>query len=174
MLKSFSLVPGESEEIEDELKGKKLSAHTYQATDHLEALALWEFDMICAENIAIRRCELCGRYFLPHSVVSIYCDRPVEDRPGKTCKDIGAMLKHQKVVEKDEAKKLYRKVANRVHTAAVRLEPQYPHILRVNYCQWQFEAKALLERVESGEIDFDEFEGLIDKSPRELLGIGKK
>ena len=162
--------PVTSEDTE-KLRREKLTAHTYQSTDHLEALALWEFDYLAANNLALRRCNYCDRYFIPYSVTSCYCDRPIEDRPAKTCKDIGAASKHQQDVNQDAAKALYKKVNNRVQTWAGRHEAQYPNARRTNYKRWQFEVKDLLEKVETGEIDYDAFAGTIDRSPKELLGL---
>ena len=140
------------------------------ATDSLVALTIWEFDMVCAQEVFLRRCAYCNRYFQPYSVVSCYCDRPVEGKEGKTCKDIGAMSKHQQKVSQDEAKKLYRRVCNRTQMAAYRRREQHPDILR-RYSQVQLYGKELLEQVEEGTITFEEFQEKFDKKPGELLGI---
>lgn len=155
----------------EQIKRKKLTARTYQATDHLEALALWEFDYLAANNITLRRCGHCGRYFIPYSVTSCYCDRLSEDRPGKTCKDIGAASKHQRDVNQDAAKALYKKVNNRVQTWAGRHEAQYPNARKTNYRSWQYDAQQLLEKVEAGELDYDGFAEALDRPPKELLGL---
>lgn len=148
----------------------QLEGHTYMVTDALDALTLWEFEMICANEILLRRCAYCNRYFRPYSVVSCYCDRPVEGKSGKTCKDIGAMSKHQQKINQDEAKKLYRKVCNRTQMAAQRRKEQYPDILR-RYKQVQLHGKELLEQVEAGTLTFEEFAAQFDKTPGELLGV---
>jgi hypothetical protein len=155
----------------DKIKRKKLIARTYQATDHLEALALWEFDYLAANNITLHRCGHCGCYFIPYSVTSCYCDRPAEDRPGKTCKDIGAASKHQRDVNQDATKALYKKVNNRVQTWAGRHEAQYPNARKSNYKNWQYDAQRLMEKVEVGEMDYDGFAEALDRPPKELLGL---
>lgn len=151
---------------------EKLEGHTYMATDALHALTIWEFEMVCAHEIQLRRCAHCNRYFIPYSVVNCYCDRPVEGKNGKTCKDIGAMSKHQQKVNRDEAKKLYRKVCNRIQTAAKRRMVQYPDILR-QYKEAQLRGQELLEQVETGQITYEEFQEQFDKTTEELLGIPK-
>lgn len=148
----------------------QLEGHTYMVTDALDALTLWEFEMVCANEIPLRRCAYCNRYFLPYSVVSCYCDRPVEGKGGKTCKEIGAMSRHQQKVNQDEAKKLYRKVCNRTQMAAHRRKEQYPDILR-RYRQVQLHGKELLEQVETGALTFEAFAAQFDKKPGELLGV---
>lgn len=152
-------------------EGQKLEGHTYMAADRLDALTIWEFEMVCANEISLRRCAHCNRYFQPYSVVSCYCDRPVEGRADKTCKDIGAMSRHQQKVSQDEARKLYRKVCNRTQMAAQRRKEQYPDILR-RYNQVQLRGKELLEQVEAGTMTFEQFQAQFDKKPGELLEIG--
>ena len=168
---NFEETASSDADINAEYYANFIDSYTYMATDHLEALALWEFDMLCSMGLRIRRCELCGRFFLPYSSVSAYCDRPAPGKENKTCKEVGAMLKHQKNVAGDAPKLLYRKVSNRVHLAAKRMEPQHPNIITENYTCWIADAKELLKKVENGEISFKEYEGLIDRSPKELLGI---
>ena len=158
-------------EVRTHIGRSHISAHTYQTTDHLEALLLWTLDDMAANTIAMRRCAYCGRYFLPYSVVNCYCDRLVEGSAGKTCKEVGAATKHQEEVNSDAAKALYRKVNNRTQQAAKRLEAQYPNIRKVNYRNWQLEAKLMLEKVQTGEMDYEGFATAIDKTPRELLGL---
>lgn len=153
------------------MKQSNLTAHTYHSTDDLEALVIWEFDFLAANELALRRCDHCNRYFIPYSVTSCYCNRLIEDRQGKTCKDIGAATKHQMDVDQDAAKSLYKKVNNRVQTWAGRHEVQYPHARQTNYKSWQFEAQLALEKVEAGEISYDEFAKMIDRNPKELLGL---
>ena len=82
------------------------------------------------------------------------------------------MSKHQQKVNRDEAKKLYRKVCNRIQTAAKRRMVQYPDILR-QYKEAQLRGQELLEQVESGQITYEEFQEQFDKTTEELLGIPK-
>lgn len=149
---------------------QKLEGHTYMATDRLDALTIWEFEMVCGNEIPLRRCAYCNRYFQPYSVVSCYCDRPVEGKGGKTCKEIGAMSKHQKKVSHNEAKTMYKKVCKRTQAMAKRRLEQYPDIMG-QYQRVQFEGKELLDQVEAGTMTFEEFQERFDKKPGELLGV---
>lgn len=76
------------------------------------SLAFLEFEYMCANDISIRKCARCGRYFLPFSSLSRYCDRFVDSEKQKTCKDIAAMEKYSDKINNDTAKKLYRQRAN--------------------------------------------------------------
>ena len=150
-------------------KKDKFSGHTFQSSDSLEAIMLWEFDTLCSQNISIRRCELCNRFFIPFSVVSCYCDRPVEGKDGRTCKDIGANLKHQREVNSNAAKKLYQKVNNRIYNYCARQKKNRPYLFTEIYPLWQKDAKAYLEKVDTGEITYEEFKEKIDKKSEEAL-----
>ena len=147
---------------------EKVSGHIYQTTDSLEAITLWAFDMLCAQGCRLARCKLCNRMFLPYSVSSCYCERPVEDKPGKTCKDIGATMTYQLTVNSDAAKQLFGSVANRVQTYAMRHSKTDPEMVRI-YKKWRFNAKLLLEKVEANEMTYEEFEKLIDHKSSEIL-----
>jgi len=119
-------------------------------------------------EVSIRKCEICRRYFLPHSKASRYCDRLVDDHAGKTCQDIGAMTKYQEKINGDLAKKLYIKVDNRIQTWVGRHKEN--GLYRLKYLKWKDEAKQCLEDVRNGRLSFEEFEGMIDHKPEEALG----
>lgn len=82
------------------------------ATDQLAALTIWDFEMLRANEISLRRCAYCGCYFRPYSVVNYYCDCVVKGTNGKTCKQVGTTSKQQQAVNQNAAKKLYRTVCN--------------------------------------------------------------
>ena len=149
---------------------KKLSGHTYMVTDDLPSLTLWEFEMVCANEVELRRCHHCGRYFLPFSSVSCYCKRPLPDQPEKTCQDIGAVSKFQNKVNGDAAKELYLKTCNRLKTWVSRNASLYPDANK-GYINAQYEAKVQLEQVRSGELEFSEFQKWCERENRVILGL---
>lgn len=157
--------------LPEEIQKSKITARVFQTGDFLQAMLLWEFDYMAAHNLPLRRCSYCRRYFIPHSTVSRYCDRPTAENPAKTCKDIGSTQKYQAAVNSDKARNLYRKVNNRVQTWASRHLEQYPNCRKVNYPNWQFHARKLLEQVLAGTLDYDAFAKEIDGKPKELLGL---
>jgi uncharacterized OB-fold protein len=91
-----------------------LSAYTFYSSSDIRALVFLEFEYMRANNLTIRKCEHCGRYFLPYSKVSLFCERPVEGTE-KTCKDIGVMEKYSRKVAADEARNLFRRMNNAYH-----------------------------------------------------------
>jgi hypothetical protein len=55
------------------------------------------------KKLCHKKCGYCDRYFLPYSVVSLYCDRLVDGKD-KTCKEIAATEKYNQKVNSDAAK----------------------------------------------------------------------
>jgi len=149
----------------------ELSVHTFQTTDYLEAILLWELDYMASHGHILRRCDHCGRHFIPYSNISCYCNRPTAERPEKTCKQIGAMTKHQAQVNSDAATKLYKQRNNNVHLWATRHQKQYPHALDRNYRAWNLRAMDMRDMVMNGEMSYEDFEAAMQGDPKTLLGL---
>jgi hypothetical protein len=63
--------------------------------DSLGAFLYVDFFRGLERNSLPRRCDNCGRYFLLSSgKYSNYCERPLEDDPGKTCRDVGTRRRY--------------------------------------------------------------------------------
>lgn len=127
----------------------------------IRALVFLEFEYMCTNDLTIRKCEHCGRYFLPYSRVSLFCERPVEGTE-KTCKDIGAMEKYNRKVAADEARNLFRRLNNAYHMRTKRAPAVYT---QAAYEAWRDDTRELLKQVEEGTMLAREFEELarIDK-----------
>ena len=144
-------------ELINEVKGSELSAFLYFCADDICALVYLEYEYMCTQNYAIRRCGNCGRWFLPFSVVSLYCDRMVEGR-GKSCKEFASVEKYNRKVNSDAAKKLYTRLNNKYQMRCARSPKLYPAEERE---MWKRRAKALLKEVSSGALSYDDFEEAI-------------
>ncbi len=103
-------------ELVSKVKGSEFSAYLFYCADDIRALVYLEYEYMCTQGYAIRRCDNCGRWFLPYSVVALYCDRKVEGR-GKSCKEIAAAEKYSRKVNSDAAKKLYTRLNNKLPDA---------------------------------------------------------
>ena len=149
--------------------GKLLEAgRMYMLTDDLTALTLWELDMLCSHNIRMRKCQHCGRWFIPSTITNCYCSRPLADHPEKTCKEIGAATQYQKSIEKDAAKILFTKFRNRVQTYRSRHIEDNKDYDRY-YKVWQLQAKDLKAKVAEGLMSYEEFEAIIDRPSNEIF-----
>lgn len=143
------------------IKDHSIAAHGYWTTYSLESIFALELNLMSTKEIVVRQCGNCGRYFLPYSIVNCYCSRPDPKNPARTCKEVGAQTKYQQQLERDEAKKLFRKVNNR-HQNWVRRNKKH-NSLAAEYNAWKDWAEQLLCKTENRDILFEEFSALIDK-----------
>lgn len=141
-------------ELIQEIQKYELNAYTFYRSTDIRALVFLEFEYMCTNNFMIQRCEHCGRYFLPYSKVSLFCDRPVDDS-GRTCKDVGAMEKYNQKVVADEASNLFRRLNNAYHMRTKRAPAVYT---QATYEAWRDNARGLLKKVEEGTMTVEEFE----------------
>lgn len=120
------------------------------ASDDLRTLVFMEFEHMVTENLGVRRCENCGKYFLPFSVVSRYCDRIGAD--GKTCKEHAIRARYTQKLQADICRAAYVK-NNNAYQMRVRRDPTaYP---QVDYLLWKAAAKEALRAAADGKISQD-------------------
>lgn len=104
-----------------------------------------------------RRCDHCGRYFLlPAGKYSSYCAHPLENAPGKTCRDVGARKRYDDKCKTDPIWLAY----NRAYKA------HYARYLKkkmttAQFEQWSRYAVELRERAEDGTLEQAEYERLL-------------
>ena len=140
-------------ELVSKVKGSELSAYLFYCADDIRTLVYLEYEYMCTQGYAIRRCDNCGRWFLPYSVVALYCDRIVDGR-GKSCKEIAAAEKYNRKVNSDAAKKLYTRLNNNYQMRCARTPELYPTRERE---QWQRMAKTMMKEVTSGTLSYEDF-----------------
>ena len=85
-------------------------------------------------NIRIKICKNCGKYFIPENRnSSIYCNRIFENN--KTCREVGANNAYNEKLKKDEVNSLYRKALSAKKMLANR-NPDIPMYLE-KYEKWK-------------------------------------
>ena len=120
------------------------------ASDDLRTLAFMEFEYMVTENLGVRRCENCGKYFLPFSVVSRFCDRIGAD--GKTCKEHAVRQRYNEKLQADTCRAAYVK-NNNAYQMRVRRDPEnYP---QSDYLLWKAAARRALEQTAAGTMTED-------------------
>ena len=120
------------------------------ASDDLRTLAFMEFEHMVTENLGVRRCENCGKYFLPFSVVSRFCDRIGSD--GKTCKEHAIRLRYNEKLQADTCRAAYVK-NNNAYQMRVRRDPEnWP---QRDYLLWKAAAREALDAAAAGTISED-------------------
>lgn len=122
----------------------------YEISDLQELLTLEVLFMI-RSGLAIKKCEICGKYFVPKTKRNKYCERI--DGSGKNCYAIAKKEKNKQRLEKDPALKLY-------NTAYKTRYAQFKHetINTKAFNAWQYNARQKLDFVREGKLDISEFQ----------------
>ena len=105
-------------------------------------------------NIPIKICKNCSKYFIPENrVSSVYCNRIFENN--KTCKEVGANNAYKEKLKKDEINLLYRKTLSAKKMLANR-NPDIPMYLE-KYEAWKSEANKYKQDIKSGKKTQEQF-----------------
>ena len=114
-------------------------------------------------NIPIKICKNCGKYFIPENRnSSIYCNRIYKDK--KTCKEIGANIAYNDKLKKDEVNALYRKTLSAKKMLANR-NPDIPMYLE-KYERWKAEANRFKQDIKSGAKTQEQFKEWIENTKK--------
>lgn len=114
-------------------------------------------------NIPIKICKNCGKYFVPENrLSSVYCNRIFENN--KTCKEVGANNAYNEKLKKDEVNSLYRKTLSAKKMLANR-NPDIPMYLE-KYEKWKSEANQFKEDIKSGKKTNDKFKQWLEKTKK--------
>ena len=129
-----------------------IDSRLFFISDSLQPIYLTEVQQMAEQGVIVRKCENCGKLFLPYSGKAIYCDRIV---PGtdKTCKEYAAKEKYQKKVATNEALTLYRR---RSKTYSMRVLRSDSRAMCDDYQQWKIKSETALSRYYDGEISWDQ------------------
>lgn len=123
-------------------------------TDDLETALLLIVQRMAERNIALRRCENCGRIFHPFSVRSIYCDC-TDPLTGKTCKEQAAKLKYVEKIASDDGRALFQR---RSKTYSMRVS-RYPDVYKKSeYLVWRDKASKALDDYISEKITYEDLD----------------
>ena len=115
-------------------------------------------------NIPIKTCKNCGRYFIPENrVSSVYCNRIFENN--KTCKEVGANNAYKEKLKKDEINLLYRKTLSAKKMLANR-NPDIPMYLE-KYEAWKSEANQYKKNIKSGKKTEEEFKQWLENTKKQ-------
>lgn len=124
--------------------------------DSLRQLLYLEVWSMLQDNVMIRKCRHCGKYFVVDNRKTAYCDRV--DESGMRCSAVGSQQSFQKKMASDEALLIYNR-AYKTHHARVRKGTMSKEDFRL----WCVEAKERMERARAGELDIAQFQKWLKK-----------
>ncbi len=104
------------------------------------------------EDLHMRKCKYCGRYFATHGHTKLeYCDRLIENST-KTCREMGSLRLYEQRKMEDPAIREYKR-SYKTHNARIR----YGLMTREEFTAWSVEARAKRDKCSAGELPLDEF-----------------
>lgn len=84
---------------------------TVYVIDGLMSVLLVELSKIFENNVSIKKCKNCGKYFIPgNRSDEIYCDKTSPQNPQMTCKEYGSKKLWYDKLKLDDAAKLARNI----------------------------------------------------------------
>lgn len=105
-------------------------------------------NQIIQNDLIIKTCQHCGRYFVPNKSNEIYCDRVYED--GRTCRELGALKTYKENLETNpgllEYRRIYNKKSNRVS------RNKQDKNLKKEFNIWKKNAQTQIKRLKKNEI----------------------
>ena len=119
--------------------------------NELEQLLILEAMGMLDQNIIIKRCRLCGNYFLAENMKNEYCQGYAqgEKRP---CSEIGSARTYQNRVKSDEVKTLYQR-AYKTHFARIKKGK----MTAAEFNIWAIEGKQKMAEVREGLLGMDAY-----------------
>lgn len=120
-------------------------------------IAFLELYQLLLLNYPVKKCALCGRYFVVKGNYGTkYCDRIVEGK-NKTCQQIGSTKDFQKRVKGSPAHQAYMKAYKRMYSRI-----NYKMITKEQFEQWKLKAREKKELCEKGVLSLKDFQLWLD------------
>ena len=140
-------------------------AESYNAYD-AQSVALLELFKMIQNNLFVKRCGYCGRYFvLKYNYENKYCDR-IPSGESKNCQTLGAMKDYQQEIKNNPArlahKRAYKKINDYKNKGIVS---------EAVYSEWIDAAKGKLTDCLSGKLSIIDFEQWLSINARGVRKI---
>ncbi|MDY3971414.1 MAG: DUF6076 domain-containing protein [Clostridia bacterium] len=107
-------------------------------------------------DIKLKRCENCGRYFIPFNRSdTMYCDEPAPQNPKKTCKEFASQELSYKKLKSDPIRDLRRKIYQQKEKRATR-NPNLEKF-KIDFENFKTESKKKNKEVKNGTLTETEY-----------------
>ncbi len=121
-------------------------------TEDPEAFSEFLLYRYLQENLHLRRCKYCERWFATHGHTKLeYCDRLIENST-KTCREMGSLRLYEQRKMEDPAMREYKR-SYKTHNARIR----YGIMTREEFTAWSVEARAKRDLCTAGKLPLEEF-----------------
>lgn len=129
-----------------------------------------EYEHMCMNNMELVKCKNCGRFFRPISRASNFCDRPIEDGSGRTCKSISSQWYVDQRKGENPAYDEYVLYRKRYRSRITRNSTKNPYS---RYDDWNIRAHTLLDSYNRGEITLESFSKTLKEMDEDMKPLDK-
>lgn len=130
-------------------------SNTLYIPNDISSLLNFELTEIMKDNIILRICNYCNRYFIAPNRHITYCDNIAPTYTNKTCRQVARNNKYTQSFQDDEALTLYRKVYNNKAYKASRYKDISSYEL--DYKHFKTIGRKKLNKYKSKEISKEDF-----------------
>ena len=149
-----------AQEIAKIVNNDSLSAYCFESNDIIQTFIIELFEMTEIENIAIKKCKNCGKFFVPDNRVDeLYCNNIYENN--KTCKEVGPFRTKQKLMQENDDLRIYRNVYQKL-LLRTRRNPDNDQYEK-NFEQFKLKNIELKEKIEKGKLTQAEYMEWLEK-----------
>lgn len=137
-----------------------LSSYCFTCTNIIQSLIIELLEIATTENIEIKKCKNCGKYFVPDNRSDeIYCSNIYEN--GKTCKEVGHFRTQQKLMQLNDDLRIYRNVYQKL-LLRTRRNPDNDKYEK-EFQKFKNKNIELKEKINNGEITQEEYMEWLNK-----------
>ena len=106
-----------------------------------------------------KRCDHCGKYFmLEAGKYSSYCERPLPDDPGRSCRDVGARKKYDDKCKTDPVWLAYNRAYKAHYARYMKKKMTVPE-----FEEWSRQAIQWRTQAEEGKLALDVYQRMLKK-----------
>lgn len=150
----------------DDVKDNRAKIVTYTALCDFADLLYFEFTELLKQGLQIRKCKLCGKYFVLRSRHrTLFCDRSYAGK--RTCKQVGNKLEYDRKVASDPLLQEYERIY-KLHHAQLDRDAQKESPAEFGraknvFLKWSKQAQKRRKSYLSGKIDAREFQSWMEQ-----------
>jgi len=133
-----------------------VSLASYTIIENLHEMLFFEFTEMLKQGLQIKKCGLCGRYFILQSKHEAeFCDRIYRDN--RTCKQVGAKKVFNERVAADPVLYEYQRIYKRYFARGSMPFKKHPgsKFYNISFSEWSRIAYEMRQKYRNGEIDGD-------------------
>lgn len=151
--------------IVDKLNDKGANLVMFTVLQDFADFLYFEFTELLKQGLQIRKCKLCGQYFVLQSKhLTLFCDRTYQGK--RTCKQVGNKLEYDRRIAADPALREYERIYKARHAQMERDEQKESSadagMAKMNFSKWANSAKELRKQYIIGEICREKFVDMLN------------